>query len=103
MNIQLLSIIRILIIAALVLAYVILVILWIKETERKKRKRLLFISGGIILSASIFIISLVVDSTGLRAIFTLITIVSISIVSAFSAAYVISEYSQKRKNTTNND
>jgi hypothetical protein len=82
---------------ALNLAYVILVILWIKETERKKRKRLLFISGGIIPSTSTFIVSLIVDSTGLRAIFTLITIVSISIVSAFSAAYVISEYRYKRK------
>lgn len=96
MNIQQLGIVRILIAVAFALIGIILVVLGVKEAESKKKKRMLYIFGGILLSISIFVASILVKSTELKDILTTIAVVSTSIVSAFTAAYIIGEYRRTR-------
>ena len=96
MNIQQLGIVRILIAVAFALIGITLVVLGVKEVGSKKKKWLLFIFAGMLLSISIFAVSLSVKSTELRDTLTAIAVVSTSIVSAFTAAYIIGEYRRTR-------
>lgn len=96
MNAQQLCIVRIVIAVAFAVIGIILVVLGVKEVGSRKKKRLLFILGGMLLSTSIFAASLLVKSTEIRDILTAIAVVSTSIVSAFIAAFIIGEYRRTR-------
>ena len=96
MNTQQLVIVRILIAITFAVIGILLVVLGVKEAGSKKKKWGLFIFGGMSLSFSIFAVSLLVKSTELRDILTSIAVVSLSIVSAFVAAFVIGEYRRTR-------
>jgi hypothetical protein len=96
MNIQQLDIFRISMTVAFALIGIILIVLGVKETGSKKKKRGLFIFGGMLLTISIFVVSLLVKSTELKDILISIAVVSTSIVSAFVAAFIIGEYRRTR-------
>lgn len=96
MSIQQLDIFRISMTVAFALIGIILIVLGVKETGSKKKKRGLFIFGGMLLTISIFVVSLLVKSTELKDILISIAVVSTSIVSAFVAAFIIGEYRRTR-------
>jgi len=96
MSIQQLNIFRISITVAFALIGIILVVLGVKETGSKKKKRGLFIFGGMLLTISIFVVSLLVKSTELKDILTSIATIGISIFAAFAAAFIIGEYRRTR-------
>jgi sulfite exporter TauE/SafE len=96
MSIQQLDIFRISMTVAFALIGIILIVLGVKEAGSKKKKQVLFIFGGMLLSTSIFAVSLLVKSVEIRDILTSIAVVSTSIVSAFVAAFIIGEYRRTR-------
>ncbi|MFC1946391.1 hypothetical protein ACFLXY_00570 [Chloroflexota bacterium] len=81
---------------AFALTGIVLVVLGIKETENKKKKRGLIIFGGEFLSFSIFAMSLLMKSTEARDILTSIAVLSALVFHAFLIAFVIGDYRQKR-------
>jgi uncharacterized membrane protein len=91
MNGQQLDIMRTVIAVVFALIGIILVVLGVKE-DRSKKKWGLFIFGGISLSFSIFAVSLLVESAGLRDILTSIAVLSALVSNAFVIAFVIGEY-----------
>jgi uncharacterized membrane protein len=92
MNGQQLDIMRTVIAVVFALIGIILVVLGVKEDGSKKKKWGLFIFGGISLSFSIFAVSLLVESAGLRDILTSIAVLSALV----SNAFVIGEYRHTR-------
>ena len=96
MNAEQLDIIRIIITIAFALTGIVLLVLGVKETESKKKKRGLIIIGGESLSFSIFAVSLLVKSTEIRDILTSIAVLSALVFQAFLIAFVIGDYKQKR-------
>lgn len=96
MNIQHLGIFRTVMAVVFAATGIILVVLGVKEAESKKKKWRLFIFGGMLLSVSIFAVSLLVKSTQVRDILTSVAVVCALIVSGFTAAFVIGEYRRTR-------
>jgi uncharacterized membrane protein len=96
MNGQQLDIMRTVIAVVFALIGIILVVLGVKEAGSKKKKWGLFIFGGMSLSFSIFAVSLLVESAGLRDILTSIAVLSALVSNAFVIAFVIGEYRHTR-------
>jgi hypothetical protein len=96
MNAEQLDIIRIIFTIVFALTGIVLLVLGVKETESKKKKRGLTIFGGESLSFSIFAVSLLVKSTEIRDILTSIAVLSALVFQAFLIAFIIGDYRQKR-------
>lgn len=97
MNAQQLDIMRTVIAVTFAVISIILLVLGVKEAGSKKKKWGLFIFGGMSVSLSIFAVSLLVKSTELRDILISIAVLSASVVSAFTVAFVIGEYRRKKR------
>ena len=97
MNAEQLDILRIIFTIVFALSGIVLVILGVKESENKKKRRLLFISGAGSLTFSIFVLSLLVESPEIRDILVSIAVISATILNGLVFGFVIVDYRQKKK------